>query len=153
MANDLSDAALELLQSDAVGTLATLNADGSPHMSMAWVGLEDGEIVIGSITDQRKLRNIRRDPRVSLSIQTGRTNQAGLLEYLVISGTARITEGGGAELLGRLARTYLGPDAVFPPMPDPPAGVVTHITVDRISGVGPWRREVGGHRERADAPP
>lgn len=140
MANDLSDAALELLESDAVATLATLDADGSPHLSMAWVGLEDGEIVIGSITDQRKLRNIRRDPRVSVSIQTGRTNRAGLLEYLVVSGTARITEGGGAELLRRLARTYLGPDVVFPSMPDPPPGVVTRIRIDRISGVGPWRR-------------
>ncbi len=144
MTNSLSDAALELLRSDAVATLATLNPDGSPHLSMAWVGIEGGEVVIGSITDQRKLRNIGRDPRVSLSIQTSRTNEAKLLEYLVIAGTARITEGGGAELLQRLARTYLGPDVVFPAMPDPPAGVVTRIRIDRISGIGPWRRDHSG---------
>ena len=141
MTNSLSDAALELLRSDAVATLATLNPDGSPHLSMAWVDFEDGEVVIGSITDQPKLRNIRRDPRVSLTIQTSRTNEAGLLEYLVITGTARITEGGGADLLQRLARTYLGPDVVFPAMPDPPPGVVTRIRIDRISGIGPWRRD------------
>ncbi len=143
MTNDLSDAALELLESDAVATLATLNADGSPHLSMAWVGVEDGEVVIGSITDQVKLRNMGRDPRVSLSIQTGRTNDSGLLEYLVITGTARITEGGGSELLQRLARTYLGPDVVFPPMANPPPGVVTRIRIERISGIGPWRRDSG----------
>lgn len=142
--NALSHAALELLRSDAVATLATLNADGSPHLSMAWIGIEDGEVVIGSITEQRKLDNMRRDPRVSLSIQTGRTNEAGLLEYIVITGTARITQGGGAELLQRLARTYLGPDVVFPPMPNPPPGVVTRISIDRISGIGPWRRDPAG---------
>lgn len=141
MTNSLSDAALELLRSDTVATLATLNPDGSPHLSMAWVGLEDGEVVIGSITDQRKLRNIRRDPRVSLSVQTGRTNEAGLLEYLVIAGTARITEGGGAELLQRLAKTYLGLDVAFPAIRDPPPGVVTRIRIDRISGIGPWHRD------------
>ncbi len=134
-----SEAAIELLESDAVATLATLNDDGSPHLSMAWVGLEDGEIVIGSITDQRKLQNIRRDPRVALTIQSARTNDAGLLEYLVITGTARITDGGGSALLQRLARTYLGPEVVFPPMPDPPDGVVTRIAIGTISGVGPWR--------------
>ena len=62
----------------------------------------------------------------------------GLNEYLVIYGTARITEGGAAELLQRLARTYLGPDVRFPPMDSPPPGYITHITVDRVSGVGPW---------------
>jgi PPOX class probable F420-dependent enzyme len=138
---DLSDAAVELLNSDAVATVATIEADGSAHLSLAWVGLEDGEVVIGSISDQRKLRNIRRDPRVTLSIQSDRVNEWGLLEYLVINGTARITEGGGSALLGRLARTYLGPDVVFPAMPDPPPGVVTRIRIDRISGVGPWQRD------------
>ena len=62
----------------------------------------------------------------------------GLTEYLVIYGTARITEGGAAELLQRLAHTYLGPDVRFPPMDSPPPGFITHIAVNRISGVGPW---------------
>jgi hypothetical protein len=55
----------------------------------------------------------------------------------VVNGTARITEGGATEILARLAKTYIGPDAVFPPMPNPPPGYVTRITVDRVSGVGP----------------
>lgn len=52
--------------------------------------------------------------------------------------SARGTEGGAAELLSRLARVHLGPDVNFPPMPDPPPGFVTRITVERIGGVGPW---------------
>lgn len=57
---------------------------------------------------------------------------------IAATSTARITEGGAAELLQRLARTYLGPDVRFPPMDNPPPGFITHIRVDRVSGVGPW---------------
>jgi len=138
--NQLSDAALELLASDAVATVVTLNADGSPQVTAAWVGVEDGEIVIATLPDQRKLQNLRRDPRVALSIQSERVNQWGLREYVVIYGTARVTEGGAAEMLQHLARTYLGPDVIFPAMPDPPPGFITRIRVHRVSGIGPWRR-------------
>ncbi len=138
MSGLLSPAARELLGSDAVATVVTLDADGSPHISAAWVGIEDGEIVIGTLDDQRKLRNLRRDPRVALTLQSEVVNAWGLREYLVISGTARVTEGGAAALLQRLAHTYIGPDVVFPAMPDPPAGYVTRIEVQRVSGIGPW---------------
>ena len=137
----LSDAALDLLASDAVAIVATLDADGSPHLSAAWVGIEDGEIVFGTLGDQRKLANLRRDPRIALTVQSNHVNEWGLREYLVVNGVARITEGGAAALLQRLAHTYLGPDVVFPAMPDPPPGFVTRIRVDRVSGVGPWRAE------------
>jgi hypothetical protein len=84
------------------------------------------------------VRNIRNDSRVALSIETDRRDAMGLNEYLVIHGTARITEGGAAELLQKLAHAYLGPGVRFPPMDNPPPGFITHIRVDRISGVGPW---------------
>ena len=136
MVDPLSDEANELIASSAVATLVTIDEDGAPHVSSAWIGLEDGEIVIGTLADQRKLRNIRRDPRVALTVHSDRVNQWGLREYLVINGTARITDGGAPELLQRLARTYLGPDVVFPGMPDPPPGFVIRIPIDRVSGVG-----------------
>ncbi len=139
MVDRLSDAALALLASAAVATVATLDADGSPHLSSAWVGMEDGEIVLGTLNDQRKLQNLRRDPRVALTVHSDRINEWGLREYLVVNGTARITEGGAAELLQHLAWTYLGPEVVFPGMPDPPPGFVTRVRIDRVSGVGPWR--------------
>ena len=56
----------------------------------------------------------------------------------MVRGTARLQAGGAAALLQRLAHVYLGPEAKFPPMPDPPAGVVSRITVEQVSGVGPW---------------
>ena len=140
MTNALSPAAVALLDSAAVATVVTIDPDGAPHISSAWVGIEGGEIVIGTLDDQRKLRNLRRDPRVALTVQSEVVNRWGLREYLVINGTARVTEGGAPELLQRLAHTYLGPDVVFPATPDPPAGFVTRIRVERTSGIGPWRR-------------
>jgi hypothetical protein len=77
---------------------------------------------------------------VALTVQSDNVNAWGLREYLVIEGTARITEGGAADLLQRLARTYLGRDVVFPATPSPPPGFVTRIHVERVSGIGPWRR-------------
>jgi PPOX class probable F420-dependent enzyme len=138
--DQLSASALDLLASDAVATVATLNPDGSPHLSSAWVGVEDGEVVVGTLNDQRKLRNLRRDPRIAVTVQSERINEWGLREYLVLDGTARVTEGGAAELLQRLARIYLNPDAVFPAMPNPPPGFVVRIRVNRVTGVGDWTR-------------
>ena len=136
----LPDSARAVLESPALAHLVTLNPDGSPQVSVVWVGLDGDEIVAGHLPEHRKVRNIRNDRRVALSIETDTRNAMGLNEYLVIYGTARITEGGAAELLQRLARSYLGPDVRFPPMDSPPPGYITHITVDRVSGAGPGRR-------------
>ena len=127
-----------ILNGDGVAHVVTVNPDGSPNVTLALVGLDEDEIVFATLPDQRKLRNLRGDPRVSLSIETGNRNAFGLTEYLVIHGTARISEGGAPGLLQDLARTYLGPDVKFPPMPDPPPGFVTHITIERVGGIGPW---------------
>jgi PPOX class probable F420-dependent enzyme len=135
----LNAAARELLESGAPAHIVTLDRDGRPHVTMAWVGVQDEDIVFATLPDQRKLRNIRRDPRVTVSIQTDRQNEMGLTEYLVVYGIAAVTEGGAPELLQELAHTYLGPDVKFPPMPDPPPGYVTRIRPQRLGGVGPWR--------------
>ena len=134
----LPDAARELLESDAVAHVVTIDEDGGPQVTAAWVGLEGDEIVLATLPDQRKLRNLRRDARIALSVPSTTRNAWGLLEYLVVYGTARVTEGGAAEMLQRLAYTYIGPDVVFPGIPDPPPGFVTRITPQRLGGVGPW---------------
>ena len=134
----LPEAARELLETDAVAHVVTIDEDGGPQVTAAWVGLDGDEIVLATLPEQRKLRNLRRDPRIALSVPSTTTNEWRLLEYLVVYGTARVTEGGAAEVLQRLAHTYIGPDAVFPNMSDPPPGFVTRITPERLGGVGPW---------------
>jgi PPOX class probable F420-dependent enzyme len=132
----LTDAVRSFIATGPLAHVVTLDPDGTPHVSMAWVGLDGDEVVIGTLVDQRKLRNLRHDPRIALSCVTGPRNPMGLDEYVVMNGTARVTEGGAAALLSALAKTYLGPDVLFPPMPDPPPGFVIRIAVDRVSGLG-----------------
>ena len=136
---ELPAEARELIESGALAHLVTLNEDSSPQVTCVWVGLEGEELVSGHLAgDQRKLRNVRRDPRVALSLEGTRIRPPGLKEYLVVHGRARLEEGGAPELLQRLARVYLGPDVKFPPMDDPPPGHTMRITVEHIGGVGPW---------------
>jgi PPOX class probable F420-dependent enzyme len=134
----LPDSAKELIESGALGHLVTLNPDGSPQVTCVWIGVEGDELVSGHLANHRKLQNVRRDPRVTLTFEGTVIHPPGLKEYLVVHGNARIEEGGAAELLQRLARVYLGPDVKFPPMDDPPLGYVLRTTVARIGGVGPW---------------
>ena len=129
---------LAFLATGPLAHVVTLGADGSPQVSMAWVGVEDDEVVIGTLGDQPKLRNLRRDPRIALSFQAPGRNAYGLDHYLVLRGTARVTEGGAPELLQRLAYTYIGPGVRFPAMPNPPPGFVIRVAVDRLSGIGDW---------------
>ena len=129
-----------VLESSALAHLVTLEPDGSPQVSIVWVGLDGDEIVAGHLAERRKVRNIRDDPRVAVSFETSGYNERGLVEYLVIHGMARISAGGAPALLQRLAHTYLGPEVQFPPPEAALPGYITHITVDRITGVGPWAR-------------
>ncbi len=127
-----------LIESGRPAHMVTLNRDGSPQVTVVWIGLEGDEVVAGHLPRNRKVRNIERDPRVAISLDADTKSSLGLTEYAVLYGKARIQVGGAPELLQRLAATYLGPGVKFPPMDDPPPGYVTRITVERIEGVGPW---------------
>jgi PPOX class probable F420-dependent enzyme len=132
--------AREVIDSGRLAHYVTLNSDGSPQVSIVWVKSDGDEIVMAHFGDYQKVKNVRRDPRVSLSIETDKVNQAGLTEYLVVHGSARIEEGGAAELIQELAYVYLGPDVgKFPPGDAPmPPGYTTRITPRRYGGIGPW---------------
>src|SRR3954471_17785467 len=131
---ELHPEARELLESDRLAHMVTLNPDGSPQVSVVWVGLDGDEIVSGHLPRNQKVKNVEREPRVAISIEGTGLSDAGLREYLVIRGTARIQEGGAAALRQRPARAYLGPGVKFPPMEDPPPGYVIRTTPERITG-------------------
>ena len=102
-----------------------------------------GELEVGGkLAVDQKVRNIRRDPRVSLSIEA-HGDQYGMQNYLVVEGIARIEEGGAPALLKLLAQRYIGPGTDFPPMPNPPEGYVIRISPTRVRGMGPWGTKLG----------
>jgi PPOX class probable F420-dependent enzyme len=130
--------ARSVIEGPHLAHVVTLDPDGGPQVSCVWVGLDGDEVVFASLGPWRKLRNLERDPRVGVSIEAPGTNDVGMQHYLVLHGTARVEPGGAPELLQELAHVYVGPDVKFPPMDDPPPGTIVRITVDRISGAGPW---------------
>ena len=129
---------IDLIASGTHAHLVTMNKDGSPHVTVVWVGVEDGEIVSAHLPRNQKVRNIERDGRVVLSLEASTLSDFGLKEYAVVYGAARITEGGAPELLQKLAYIYMGKGVKFPPMENPPPGYITRIRVAKIEGVGPW---------------
>lgn len=137
MTETLIQEARDVITAGQLAHFTTIHADGRPHTTCVWVDLDGDEIVIGKLMADQKLKNISRDPRVSLSIEAS-GDQHGMANYLVVEGTATITEGGAPELLQQLAYRYIGPGVSFPPMPNPPAGFVIRITPTKVRGMGPW---------------
>ena len=81
-----------MLEGPAPAHLVTLEADGRPQVSIVWVSVDGEEIVAAHLLEHRKVRNIRRDPRVALTVVAGSRNETGLDEYVAIRGRARITD-------------------------------------------------------------
>jgi PPOX class probable F420-dependent enzyme len=134
----LNEAARKLIGNGVDATLVTLNPDGSPQVTVVWVALRstpDGdELVTAHLKEHKKVRNVRRDPRVAVTIVDPGDVGKSLRSYIAIDGTARIEEGGAPELLKELSKELLDPN-VFPPK-DAPPGYVTHIHIDKVGGVG-----------------
>lgn len=138
---ELNEAARALIGKGADATLVTLNPDGSPQVSLVWVALQstpDGdELVTAHLAEHKKVRNVRNDPRVALTIASVEAPGRGMRPYLSIIGTARIVEGGAPELLKELNPVLGDPNLNFPPDEAPP-GFLTRIRIDRVGGIGPW---------------
>jgi PPOX class probable F420-dependent enzyme len=141
----IPDSVREFLATGPLAHLITLNPGGTPHVTLSWAGFDGDELVMATFfeLDQKKLANIRRDPRVTLSFQANKYTGEGLHPYVVIHGRARITEGGALAVMDELAGAYLGPGATYP-MRDVPDGVVVHVSVDDIYGQGPWTKGLRG---------
>lgn len=120
-----------LLEDKAYGHVVTLNAKGQPRLTMVWMDVDGDEVLFNTAEGRQKTQDLRRDPRVIVSVQDRNNPQA----YAVFHGKARITEEGARAHIDKLAKRFLGVDKY--PGPPTETRVLVRISVDRISGVGP----------------
>jgi PPOX class probable F420-dependent enzyme len=133
MSSDLRD----LIESGPLAHLSTVNPDGSPQMSVIWIGLDGDDIVSGHMKRYAKLRNIEREPRVALSFEAPRDRSAVLNPYAVVLANATVEPSDATwDLLDRLTKVYMSPEATFPAPKGP--GYIVRYSVRRVTGVGPW---------------
>lgn len=136
--NVIPSPAQALLGTDAVAHVWTSNADGSGQVSVVWVVVQDDEILFGTDANSQKVRNLARDPSVTLSVEDTERSHRGFQRHLVMHGTAAVEPGPHPDLMDRLAHKYLGLDRHPLAMRDAPSSVLVRVSVARIGGVGPW---------------
>ncbi|ADB32376.1 pyridoxamine 5'-phosphate oxidase-related FMN- binding protein [Kribbella flavida DSM 17836] len=105
--------------------LCTLRPDGSPHVTPVWFVYMGSTWWIGSAERNRKVRNVERDPRVSLALEDGRNP-------VVAEGQARVHHSGfPADVVAAFARKYRGWDVTAAESAESGARVLIEIPVKR----------------------
>lgn len=133
----LPDTLRTLVSSGPLAHLATIDPDGSPQVSVIWIGLDGEDIASGHLSHSRKVRNVERDPRIVLSFAAPHVPGTFLAEHAVLRGTATLEKAGARDLLQRLGAVYVGAGFQFP-APADAEGYLLRYTIDRVGGVGPW---------------
>jgi PPOX class probable F420-dependent enzyme len=102
---ELPPKVLDLLRAPSTCYLATTMPDGSPQLTQVWVDTDGTDVLINTVEGHQKLRNVRRDPRVALTI----SDPAHPSGYTQIRGTVRvITTDGAREHIDQVSQKYLG---------------------------------------------
>jgi PPOX class probable F420-dependent enzyme len=131
----------ELIESGPMAHLTTLNPDGSPQMSIVWIGLDGDDIVSGHVKRLVKLDNMEQDPRVVLTLRAPK--ESGIMDdgiyrvpYARIQARATVVETDEVNVLwNRLSKVYMEPDT--PELP-PFLGYSVRYSVEHVDGIGPW---------------
>ena len=132
MAIALPQSVKKILQDKAYGHVVTFNAEGKPQLTMVWVDGEGDEVLFNTADGRLKPKNLRRDPRVIISVQDRNDPQS----YMVFHGRASVTESGADEHIDTLARRFLGVDK-YPFRQPGEKRLLVRVKVDRIGGYGP----------------
>jgi len=121
-----------LSKKPAFGQLATLNADGSPHVTPVWVDFDGTHIIVNTAKGRVKARNLQREPRVALSI----VDPENAYRYLGIQGRVTGTTEDGADAhIDKMAKKYLGKDK-YPWRAPGEARLLVMIAPDKVHTMG-----------------
>jgi len=122
----------DILQKPAFAHLSTVMSDGSPQASAVWVDTDGPLIVVNSAEGRLKDRNIRRDPRVAISV----TDPDNPYRSLMIRGrVSKITNEGADAHIDKMAKKYMGVDEYPFRAPDE-VRVIYYIEPERVAATG-----------------
>jgi PPOX class probable F420-dependent enzyme len=132
VAVSLNDGARKIVDGVNPAVLGTVNPDGSPQTSVVWVGRDGHDLLISTAAGRRKILNLQRDPRASLSV----FDKDDPLRYVEVRGSATVTEDIGRALAVSLAEKYEGPGAgaEYLQLPAEIVRVVVRLTPHRVLG-------------------
>lgn len=126
----LSDHVKGLIDAKPYVTLATVNKDGGPQLSVVWISYDGDDLLVSTTVGRQKERNLRREPKASVLVP----DPGNPYDYAEIRGRVTITEEGGRALIDALSEKYRGR-----PYDAEPAGtvrVVLRLTPERIVEFG-----------------
>ncbi|WP_433829806.1 TIGR03618 family F420-dependent PPOX class oxidoreductase [Actinoplanes sp. CA-015351] len=124
----IPDEVRELIERPEFAVLSTTEPDGRAQLSVMWAALDGNDLVMTTKAGRRKVRNIERDPRVTVLIH----DRQRPTSYAEIRGVARITAGDPAGLVHQLARRYTGADHVIPDPAQEAGRVILRITPEKV---------------------
>ncbi|MGJ3559852.1 PPOX class F420-dependent oxidoreductase [Streptomyces sp. INA 01156] len=105
MSAELSEDLKKLIDDTPVfATVATLQPDGSPQLTVTWIKRDGDDLLISTTVGRRKEQNLRRDPRITVMINP----PTAPYTYAEVRGTATLGTDGGPELIEELSRKYTG---------------------------------------------
>lgn len=118
----------KLLEGKNFASFATLMDDGSPHVAPTWIDHEGEMILINTAVGRIKEKNVKKDPRVALSI----FDQENPYRMVSIRGkVVGMTTNGADAHIDKLAKRYLGVDKY--PLRDPAERrIILKIRADKI---------------------
>ena len=102
----LTDEDLALLAEPQLAHVATVEPDGSPHVTPVWVDTDGEHIIFNTAKGRVKYENIRRNPEVAVSV----VDKENDFRTLWVKGTAELVDEGAGAHIDRMAKKYLGQD-------------------------------------------
>ena len=125
----LNDTIRAIVDGKNFATIATLNADGSPQTSPVWITRDGDDLLVSTVIGRLKERNLRRDPRASITV----FDHDNPYNYFEARGPVSFTEEGGFDLINDLSHKYVGSDYTGDEGTDN-VRVIVRLTAEKVTG-------------------
>lgn len=132
MALTLPESVRKLLADKAYGHVITFNPSGTPQVTMVWMDVDGNQAVYNTAEGRIKVRNLRKDPRIIVSVQNRNEPQS----YVCLTGKATLTDEGAEANIDKLAKRFLGLDT-YPWRAPGEKRILVRIDVEKIGGFAP----------------